>query len=551
MASQGSPNGPPDLVVLAGGVFSAERGPDSPPADSVAVRDGRISAVGTRDDLRSNIGPRTEVVDLPGATVLPGFQDAHVHPPSSGLEMLQCNLHDVHAVDEYVALVRDYAAAHPGRPWILGGGWSLDSFPGGIAHRSLLDAVVPDRPAFLPNRDYHGAWVNSAALRVAGIDRDTPDPPDGRIERDADGEPSGTLHEGAMDIVELHVPRTTPAEWESALLTAQAHLHSLGITAWQDAWLLPEHLDTYLALAADGRLTARVAGSLWWERHRGLEQVDDLVERRARGRARRLRCDTVKVMQDGVCENFSAAMLDPYVGAESRNAPARGISFVEAEALKAAVTRLDSEGFQVHFHAIGDRAVRESLDAVEAARMANGARDARHHIAHIQVVHPDDVHRFAALDVVPNAQAYWASLDDQMRDLTLPFLGPERSATQYPFRSLVAAGARLAMGSDWSVSTADPLAQIQVAITRVPQGKPDREPFLPDERLDLATSLEAFTLGSAFVNRLDGETGTLQPGKFADIAVVDRDLFALTPDEIGDARCVLTMVEGEVVYRAE
>ncbi|HEY7281496.1 MAG TPA: amidohydrolase [Actinomycetota bacterium] len=550
MASQDASNGPAEVVVFAGRVFSAERGPDAAPADSVAIRGGRIAAVGTRADLRARVGPRTEVVDLPDATVLPGFQDAHVHPPSSGLELLQCNLHDVHAVDDYVAVVRDYAAAHPDRPWVLGGGWSLDSFPGGIARRSLLDAVVPDRPAYLPNRDYHGAWVNSAALRAAGIDRDTPDPPDGRIERDSDGEPSGTLHEGAMDMVGRHAPRTTPAEWEAGLLTAQAHLHSLGITAWQDAWLRPENLDTYLALAADGRLTARVAGCLWWERDRGLEQVDDLVERRARGRAARLRCDTVKVMQDGVCENFSAAMLEPYLGAEGRDAPAAGISFVEAEALKAAVSRLDSVGFQVHFHAIGDRAVRECLDAVEAARSANGVRDARHHIAHIQLIHPDDVPRFAALDVVPNCQPYWACLDDQMRDLNVPFLGPERSRTQYPFRSLVAAGARLAMGSDWSVSTADPLAEIQVAMTRVPQDTPDREPFLPDERLDLATCLEAFTLGSAYVNRLDDVTGTLEPGKFADLAVVDRDLFELVPNEVGDARCLLTMVEGEVVYRA-
>jgi predicted amidohydrolase YtcJ len=288
---------------------------------------------------------------------------------------------------------------------------------------------------------------------------------------------------------------------------------------------------------------------LWWERDRGLEQVDELVERRARGRARRLRCDTVKVMQDGVCENFSAAMLEPYLGAETRDAPAEGVSFLDAGALREAVTRLDSLGFQVHFHAIGDRAVRECLDAVEAARRRNGARDARHHIAHLQVVHPDDMPRFAALDVVANVQAYWACLDDQMRDLTLPFLGPARSATQYPFRSLVASGARLAMGSDWSVSTADPLAQIQVAMTRVPQDQPDGEPFLPHERLDLATCLEAFTLGSAFVDRLDDITGTLEPGKFADLAVVDRDLLALAPQEIGDARCVLTIVEGEVVYR--
>jgi len=538
-----STNGPADVVVMAARVFSA--GLDDPTADAVAVRGGRIAAVGTRAEVRELAGASTEVIDVPGGMILPGFQDAHVHPPSSGLELLQCSLHDVEGVDSYLATVRAYAAAHPDVPWILGGGWSLASFPGGNAHRSLLDAVVPDRPAYLPNRDYHGAWVNSAALRAAGITRDTPDPPDGRIERDPDGEPSGMLHEGAMDLVGRHGPTTTSEEWESALLTAQAHLHSLGITAWQDAWVLPSHIETYRALAADGRLTARVAGSLWWERDRGVEQVAGLVERRAAGAAGRFRCDTVKIMQDGVCENFSAGMLEPYL----REGAGSGLSFVHPAELNEAVTRLDAEAFQVHFHAIGDRAARECLDAVETARRANGVRDARHHIAHLQVVHPDDVPRFAELDVVANIQAYWACLDDQMRDLNLPILGPERTATQYPFASFVRSGARLAMGSDWSVTTANPLEQIQVAVTRVPPDRPDREPFLPDERIDLVTCLEAFTLGSAFVNRLDDLTGTLEVGKLADLAILDRDPFAVAPGEIGSVRCVLTTVEGEVVHR--
>jgi predicted amidohydrolase YtcJ len=237
---------------------------------------------------------------------------------------------------------------------------------------------------FLPNRDGHGAWVNSAALRLAGVSRDTPDPPDGRIERDTDGEPSGTLHEGAMDLVERRVPPATPAEWEAGLLEGQRYLHSVGITAWQDAWVTPEHLEVYLRLANDRRLTARVAGALWWSRDRGLDQIADLVEQRARGAAGRLRCNTVKVMQDGVPENFTAAMLQPYLGDQPPGAHPTGLSFVEPAALREAVTRLDAEGFQVHFHAIGDRAVRECLDAIEAARTANGARDARHHIAHLQ-----------------------------------------------------------------------------------------------------------------------------------------------------------------------
>ncbi|MFL5798014.1 MAG: amidohydrolase [Actinomycetota bacterium] len=529
-----------DLVL-----FGARVHTPAGPSEALAVRSGRIAAVGSRPDVEPLIGTQTEVVDLPGAMVVPGFQDAHVHPPYSGLERLRCDLHDARGAQQYVAVVDAYARSRPDIEWILGGGWALDAFPGGIPHRSLLDAVVPDRPVYLPNRDGHGAWVNSAALRMAGITRDTPDPPDGRVEREDDGEPWGVLHEGAMDLVERIVPPPTPAELEDALLEAQRHLHSLGITAWQDAWVVPETLETYRALAEDGRLTARVAGGLWWERERGLEQVADLVDRRRRGAVGRLRCDTVKIMQDGIAENLTAGMLEPYLGGKAPDP--RGLSFVEPRELEEAVTRLDAEGFQVHFHAIGDRAVRECLDAVEAAGRANGARDARHHIAHLQVVHPDDVPRFAELGVVANVQAYWACLDDQMRDLNLPILGPERSGTQYPFASLVRSGARLAMGSDWSVTTADPLPQIQVAMTRVPEEHPDREPFLPDERLDLATCLDAFTLGSAFVNRLDDLTGTIEVGKLADLAVLDRDLFTLPPEEVGSAGCVLTLVEGEVV----
>jgi predicted amidohydrolase YtcJ len=544
----GDLEGRADVVLLGARAYSPGGGAGAA-ADAVAVRGGRIAAVGRRDEVRELIGPGTEVVDLPGAMILPGFQDAHVHPPSSGLEMLQCSLHEVDTVDDYVEIVRRFASAHPDAPWIQGGGWSLASFPGGIAHRSILDAVVPDRPVYLPNRDYHGAWVNSAALRVAGVTRDTPDPPDGRIERDPDGEPAGTLHEGAMDLVGDHAPPTTQPDWEAALLEAQRYLHSVGITAWQDAWVLPENVETYVRLANDGRLTARVAGALWWHRDRGPEQIADHIEQRAAGAAGRLRCHTVKIIQDGIIENFTAAMIEPYLGAETRDAHPSGLSFVDPVHLNEAVTRLDAEGFQVHFHAIGDRAVRESLDAVERARAANGVRDARHHIAHLQVVHPADVPRFAALDVVANLQAFWACVDDQMRDLCVPFLGPERTAHQYPFASLRRAGARLAMGSDWSVSTADPLAQIQVAMTRIAFDRPDDEPFLPDERLDLATCLDAFTLGSAFVNRLDDSTGTLELGKLADIAVIDRDLFELEPGEIGSARCVMTMVEGRVVHR--
>jgi predicted amidohydrolase YtcJ len=538
----------------AGVVLRAKRvwgGPGLDGATAVAARGGRIVAVGPEDRVRDLIGDRTMVVDAPGGMVVPGFQDAHCHPIHSGLERMTCDLNEVFGADAYVRAVAEYAASHPTEAWILGGGWSMAAFSRGTPSRHLLDAVVPDRPVFLPNRDGHGAWVNSLALTMAGVDAATPDPTDGRIEREEDGSPQGTLHEGAMELVHRIVPEPTLDDLVAGLEEGQRYLHGLGITAWQDAMVELDDLEAYLTLAERGGLSARVVAAMWWDRTRGEEQIPELVERRDRGTVGRLRAGSVKIMQDGVIEDFTAAVLDPYLDTDGGVTSNRGISFVEAEALKRAVIRLDAEGFQVHVHAIGDRAVREALDAFEAARAANGARDTRHHIAHIQVIHPKDVARFADLDVVANGQPYWACLEPQMVDLTIPFLGRERSAWQYPFASLVRSGARLAFGSDWSVSTANPLREIQVAVTRRPDDGPSQPSFLPDERVDLETALTAFTAGSAFVNHLDEETGTVEVGKLADLAVLDRDVFELDPMEIGSARVLMTLVDGEPVYAAD
>jgi predicted amidohydrolase YtcJ len=298
-------------------------------------------------------------------------------------------------------------------------------------------------------------------------------------------------------------------------------------------------------MAGAGTLSARVIAAMWWDRHRGMEQVDELIERRQAASGGRLHATSVKIMQDGISENFTAGMLEPYLEPQGRS----GLSFLDPPHLNEVVARLDHEGFQVHVHAIGDRAVREALDAFETARAANGPNDHRHHIAHLQVIHPDDVPRFAALNVTANAQPYWACLDDQMQDLVIPFLGPERVGHQYPFRSLRAAGGRLGMGSDWPVSTPDVMKEVQVAVTRVPYDEPGREPYLPEERLSLAQALEAFTAGSAFVNHLDHETGTLDEGMLADLTVLDRDPFELPPEEIATARVVMTLVEGEPVFQ--
>jgi predicted amidohydrolase YtcJ len=516
-------------------------------ADAVAVRAGRIAAVGPEADVLARRGPATHVLRLDGGLVLPGFQDAHVHTADGGLELARCDLHGVEPA-AYPGAVAGYAAGRPEAGWVLGGGWAMHAFGSRGPHRSLLDAVVADRPVFLEATDGHSAWVNGRALELAGITRATPDPPRGRIERDAAGEPTGALHEAAMGLVADLAPAPTPAEWEAAVERGQAHLHRLGVTAWQDAKVSPAMLAAYMAVARRGRLTGRAVAALRWEVEGGQGQLADLVERRRTGRIGRLRATAVKLFADGVFENRTAAMLEPYLDADGRPTGNHGIGMLGPDELARILTAPDGQGFDVHVHAIGDRAVRDTLDAVQAAARANGPRDARHQIAHLQFVPPDDRPRFRRLGVVANAQPFWACLDGPMRELTLPFLGPERAGWQYPWASLRRAGAVLAFGSDWTVSTADPLRQIEVATRRISPDDRDAEPFLPGERIDLPAALDAFTIGSAFALRLEAETGSITPGKLADLAILDRDPFDPSSGPVGDAKVVATLVEGRPVH---
>ncbi len=525
-------------VLRAGAAFDGHRhlGPTE-----ITVDGGRITSV------RPASGP----ADVPFLS--PGFTDAHVHPIQGGLERLRCDLSEHETREEYLAAIKRYADDHPDAEWILGGGWAMPAFPGGTPAAADLDAVVPDRPVFLPNRDHHGAWVNSRALEIAGIDARTPDPADGRVERDADGRPTGTLHEGATALVSRFLPRTTAADYYRALLAGQSYLHSVGVTSWQDAIVgaysgMDDPASTYESAAANGDLRSYVVGALWWERRLGVEQVADLVGRREAMTGGRFRATTVKIMQDGVAENGTAAMLAPYLDRCGHPTDNSGHSFLTAEALRDAVRALDAAGFQVHVHAIGDRGVREALDAFEGT-----ARERRHHIAHLQVVHPEDVRRFARLGVAANLQMLWACLDDQMVDLTVPFLGEERSTWQYPFADLARAGARLVAGSDWPVSTPDPLQAIQVAVTRREPGS-EREAFLPGQALTLQQAFAAYTSGSAWANhRGPGDeqaAGVLAPGAVADLVVLDRDPFAGDAGDVGSARVVSTWIDGSAVHEA-
>lgn len=540
-------------VFLGGPVHTVDAA--RPWCTAVAVRAGRIAAVGQESDVRDLIGSRTEVVDLQGKLLLPGFQDAHVHPVFAGLQLLDCDLGSARSADDYLAVVANYAASHPERSWIRGGGWTFTAFGTAMPTRELLDSVVSDRPVYLSVRDVHSAWVNSRALELAGIDERTDDPVGGRIERDANGRPSGVLHEQAMELVARFLPEPTMDDLRAALATAQRHLHALGITAWQDAFVgsyggQPDPLDVYLDGARSGLLTARVRGALGWDPDRGLEQVGSLIERRERGRAGRFTAGTVKIVQDGIPENGTAALTDPYLDKCGCPTDNRGHSMVEPERLKRAVTQLDAHGFQLHFHAIGDRALTEILDALEHARKTNGDTGLRHHIAHLQVVRPEDVSRFRALDVAANIQPLWAAHDDQMDDLCIPVLGEQRAAWQFPFGDLWRSGVTLAAGSDWGVTSADPLLGIHVAVNRVlPEVHGKREVFLPEQRLDLATAIRAYTSGSAYANHLD-DTGSITVGNRADLVLLDRNPFDGPPEHIAHTRVLRTYIEGTLVHAA-
>lgn len=548
-----------DLVFAGGSVFT---GIGQPLRDSaVAVTGERITGVIGTDELTTVIGPHTTVVDLGGGMVSPSFQDAHIHPVGGGVEMLQCDLSQ--AVDAQSALkaISHYAQSHLDEMWILGGGWSMDHFPGGAPDRRSLDAVTGDRPALLSSRDHHSVWANTAAIGVAGIEAETTDPRDGRIEREPDGFPAGTFHEGAEALFAEVRPKVPEDQAYAGLLAAQDALFAVGITGWQDAMVGKvvsgiEDIDAvYRRAVAAGTLRAHVRGSLWWDRLRGLEQIEQLCAVRDRARTAGLHPayvpGTVKIMLDGVAENFTAAMLSPYhdhSGAPSVNS---GLSFIAPEELDRVVTALDAAGFQVHFHSLGDRAVREALDALTAARAANGTNDNRHHLAHLQMIAEEDVPRFAELGAAANIQALWATHEEQLDELTLPFLGPDAEARHYPFGDLRRAGTTLAAGSDWPVSSPDPLLALFTAVNRRTPGS-----LLPPlggegQSVDVVTYLEACTSGSAWLNHCDDETGRIVSGHLADLVVLGTDPTMIPAERLDAVSLTSTWVRGHCVHTKE
>ncbi|MEV7006360.1 amidohydrolase [Streptosporangium sp. NPDC051022] len=521
---------------------------------SILVADGRVAAVapsGATAPSALSAPAGTRVLDAGGRSVLPAFADSHVHVPESGVELLRCDLTACESRDDVLRTVADYARSHPDEEWILGRGWALPHFAGRPATRQELDDACSGRPVYLANRDGHSAWVSTAALdRVAPELLRTP-PPGGRVDRDADGTPTGLLHESAMQLVSDLVPPVDADGLRRGLLEAQRRMFSYGVTSWQDAIVGPfvpttDIYDVYRRAAADDSLRARVTGALWWPRDADEDTLGELIERR-RGcvPGSRFACTAIKIMYDGVCETHTAALSRPYVGVEGAGT---GLTFFDHADLAREVPRMDAAGFDLHFHAIGDRAVTECLDLVAAAHRANGPRDRRHQLAHLQIADDRGIARMAALDVIANVQPYWAQADPQMLDLTLPYLPGELAGLQYRFRTLQEAGVRLAFGSDWPVSTPNPMDWIHVAVNRCHPGEPGAPLFEPEEAISLRSALRAATAGSAHALRREHEAGTLEPGSRADIVVLDRRLDETVLDEISRTRVDLTLVDGEPVW---
>lgn len=540
-----------DLLIENSRVFTGTS--YEPQTTTIAISGNEIVAVGN-DEVSELAGPETRRLDAQGGLVSPGFVDAHVHPIEGGLERMRCDLSAASTREGYLNLVARYVASVDDF-WIIGGGWQMAAFPGGTPQASDLDAIVSDRPVYLPNRDHHGSWVNSKALELAGITRETLDPADGRIERDEFGNPSGTLHEGAAELVKKLIPRDTDQDRHAALLVAQKYLHSVGVTGWQDAIVgnYGGHTDTgdiYLAAAQSGELTARVELALWWDRHAGRDQLAALRQRREHLQHELVQARSIKIMQDGIPENQTAAMLEPYfVGGCPCAGQGSGISFLDPIELAAVVRELDADHWQVHIHAIGDKAVRDSLDAF-AGLSRTGSVDNRHHIAHLQIVHPDDIARFAPLGVTATIQPLWATFEPQMVELNLPVLGDERASWQYPFGALHRAGAHLAAGSDWPVTTPNPWEGLHVAVNRTLRPSDadyTARQFFPEQALSLEIALAAYTSGSAWVNH-DDAAGMLAPGTKADFVIANCNPFDNEPEEIGDTKAIATYVGGVEVF---
>jgi predicted amidohydrolase YtcJ len=543
-ASQG------DLVFLNGAVYTVD--PARSWASAVVVTGDHITYVGDDATARTFVGPSTRVIDLDHRMLLPGFQDSHVHPGMAPNPTTSLDLHGLAHREQIFDRIRQFAHTHPEKSWIVGDGWDEVAFlPSGMPTQEMLDAVAPDRPAYINDNSGHDAWVNSRALAAAHITAKTPDPQNGRIERDSKGQPTGMLHEdAAMDLVQSLIPPKSPGEQLADLTWALHEMTRLGFTALEDAMATPDIARAFKTLDERRALEQRVNLCLPFQPEKEDEaQIQSFLAQRTALAGRLLQATCVKFFVDGAAAH-TLALLQPYSDDPSFG---KGALFVEQERLNRVVSRLDAVGFQVHMHAQGDWAVRAGLDSFAEARRENGFRDNRHTIAHLWLVDPADVPRFRTLGVVPNMTPLW-SLGDTWETVDAPTMfGPGRSKHIFPTRSLLDAGAILVWGSDWPVTGVSPMDGLETAIThrypggKDPFGKEDRS-WHPEERVGLEQAIVAYTSAGAYLMHDDATRGTVSAGKMADLVVLHQNLFETAPLDIHKVQVDMTVLGGKVVY---
>lgn len=538
-----------DLILTNARIYTVEE--KQPWAEAIAVKDGKIVAVGSAAAVAKLRAASTRIVDVGGKLVLPAFGDAHAHPLFGALSRSRCPLQDGKTIEDYQALIAKCVAATPGDGAIYGVGWSDALFPpNGIPRKELLDKVSTTRPLIFESTGGHTYWLNSRALEVAKITRDTRDPANGTINRDpATGEPVGSLQEAAMDLVKHMIPPPSATEIQNSILYVTAYFNSLGIVSWNDAGVEYDAeggsamVDAYKAVLDAGKLSSHVAVSLKWKNEQGMEQLPGLLSAAERANGLGISTHTVKFYVDGVIPQKTAFMLAPYENSGGE----RGTPHIAPDVLKQAVTAIDGKGMNAFMHAIGDGGVHISLDAVEAARRTNGVKPTHHMVTHMNVVDPGDQPRFGKLSTFAQFQPSWASWYDYM-DLTVAAIGPKRSTYIYPAGSIVRAGGKLAYGADWPVGSANPLEGIEVAMTRRTAGDPNAKPLLPDEGVSLEEAIASHTINVAYVNGFDDITGSIKAGKSADLVVLDKDIFRVPAYEISKAKVLVTLFQGRPVF---
>ena len=530
-----------DLVFRGGAVYTvnAERSW----ASAVAIEDGKITYVGDDAGITKHIGQETEVTELAGKMLMPGFHDSHMHPMAAGTRFLRCNLAGLTWPGEITEKIRQCAPdVKPGQ-WFRGVNLDSGLFKDNRLHKSMLDELLPDIPAFITSHNGNPAWVNSRTLAIAGINRSTPDPVKGIIERDpVSGQPSGVLRDTALYNVYRLIPPPDTDDLRKALRLASDMANRLGITSSNEASMQPEHHAAYLEAETAGELTLRIQGSQSWDYDLGPGQIDTLAERRASAQGGRFTANSVKFFLDG-SSNRMGALLEPYTDTEDDFG---SINF-SISTIKDLAQQLDAMGFQLHMHAYYDAAVRQGLDAIEHVLAANPEWDRRHQLAHIALIDPTDMGRFRRLGVTADIQPLWAYLDTE-RLTEVTSLGDERASRLLAFRSLFSSGARVVAGSDWISKSMNPLYSIQVAVTRRPPNG-SGPAWIPEQRVLLEQMIEAYTINGAWIAHQETETGSIEVGKFADLIVLEQNLFETDPMKLKDVKVLLTLLEGEEVYR--